>query len=334
MKRKMYVGLLVIVTALILLMAGCGCQHQWLAATCSAPKTCQLCGETEGETLPHTWQEATCSAAKTCTVCAATEGDALPHTWQEATCTVAKTCSVCQTTGGDPLGHTWQDATCTTVKTCTVCQVTEGEPLGHTYSTRNVLTKASCTKDGTVERICADCGHTAKETIAAAGHSWSGATCTTAGVCTVCGAKGSKAKHTYVTSEDQKPSETFAGYRVKKCSACGKENAEYYTKSHTYDLDSIASKIASHAKSKGFKPVIKKLDEYSGKVAYGVWELERAGGPDKLIKDAKKWITNTYNEMTEDGASLGDRELYIYVYYVQSGSFGGGFFGVYMKPSF
>ena len=89
MKRRVLVGILAMV--LILLLTGCKCEHEWMAATCAAPKTCQKCGETEGETLPHTWQEATCSAPKTCTVCGATEGEALPHTWQEATCSAPKT---------------------------------------------------------------------------------------------------------------------------------------------------------------------------------------------------------------------------------------------------
>lgn len=300
--------------------------------------SCTGCDATESkpiEKLPHTLENLTVLAEPNCTQEGQGQGD----------CTV---CGALQITEKIPTNDTHvfantviREATCTDpgegTNTCQLCQHSEPcqyELKAHTYNTQNVLTKTSCTKDGTVERICADCGHTAKETVAATGHSWSGATCKTAGVCTACGAKGSKAKHSYVTSENHKPSETFAGYRVKKCSACGKEISEYYTKSHTYDLDAIASKIASHAKSKGFKPVIKKLNEYSGKVAYGVWELDRLGGPDKLISSAKKWITSTYKEMTEDGAPLGDRELYIYVYYVESGSIGGGYFGVYMKPSF
>lgn len=29
-----------------------GCQHEWQEATCTTPKTCKLCGETEGEAVP------------------------------------------------------------------------------------------------------------------------------------------------------------------------------------------------------------------------------------------------------------------------------------------
>ena len=40
--------------AMVLSMVGCGCDHQWQDATCSAPKTCTRCGETSGEALEHT----------------------------------------------------------------------------------------------------------------------------------------------------------------------------------------------------------------------------------------------------------------------------------------
>ncbi len=171
MRKKLLVVLSPLM--LILLLTACGCEHEWQEASCSAPKTCSACGETEGETLPHTWLDATCSAAKTCSVCNTTEGEALPHTWLDATCTVPKTCSVCSATEGEPLGHTWQDATCTTVKTCTVCQVTEGEPLGHTWQ------DATCT----VPKTCSVCSTTEGQTAA---HTWQEATTEAPKTCSVC----------------------------------------------------------------------------------------------------------------------------------------------------
>ena len=171
MKRNILICALVMV--LILLLAGCGCDHEWLAVTCAAPKTCQLCGETEGEALPHTWQDATCTAAKTCTVCQATEGEPLPHTWQDATCTAAKICTVCQTTEGEPLPHTWQDATCTAAKICTVCQTTEGEALGHQWK------DATCT----APKTCSVCQATEGKTAA---HKWQDATTDAPKTCSVC----------------------------------------------------------------------------------------------------------------------------------------------------
>lgn len=171
MKKCMLLCALAMV--LILLLAGCGCSHEWFVATCSAPKTCSLCGETEGEPLPHTWQDATCTNAKTCTVCKATEGEPLPHTWQDATCTDAKICTVCATTEGTALGHTWQDATCTTLKTCSVCQFTEGDLLPHTWQ------DATCT----VPKTCSVCQLTEGETAA---HKWQAATTEAPKTCSVC----------------------------------------------------------------------------------------------------------------------------------------------------
>ena len=52
--------------------------HEWVEATCTAPKTCSRCGATEGEALGHDWKEATTEAPKTCTRCGATEGEKLP----------------------------------------------------------------------------------------------------------------------------------------------------------------------------------------------------------------------------------------------------------------
>ena len=73
---RKYALLCALVMALGLILSGCGCDHEWYAATCKAPKTCSLCGETQGEALPHTWQDATCTTAKICTVCDTTEGEA------------------------------------------------------------------------------------------------------------------------------------------------------------------------------------------------------------------------------------------------------------------
>lgn len=53
---------LVLAMILMALMAGCSCQHEWQDATCTAPKTCSKCGETEGEVLAHVqgeWEIAT-----------------------------------------------------------------------------------------------------------------------------------------------------------------------------------------------------------------------------------------------------------------------------------
>ena len=37
------------------------CEHEWSDATCTAPKTCSVCGATEGEVAEHTFVEGVCS---------------------------------------------------------------------------------------------------------------------------------------------------------------------------------------------------------------------------------------------------------------------------------
>ena len=68
------------------------CEHAYDNA-CDA--TCNLCGEAR-EVAGHNYADATCTAAKTCSVCGATEGEALGHTWVDGE--DAKTCSVCGAT--------------------------------------------------------------------------------------------------------------------------------------------------------------------------------------------------------------------------------------------
>lgn len=99
MKKKLLIGAMMMV--LTLLLAACGCDHEWQAASCTAAKTCQLCGEVEGEALGHTWQEAACETPKTCSTCKITEGEALGHDWQEATTEQPKTCLRCEMTEGE-----------------------------------------------------------------------------------------------------------------------------------------------------------------------------------------------------------------------------------------
>lgn len=223
--RRLY--LLALCAMLFLLLAACGCQHEWKDATCDAPKTCTLCGVTEGEALNHQWQDATCTAPKTCALCSKTEGEALghvyddsapdcenpkicstcgqpegkatPHTWLDADCANPKTCSVCAKTEGEPAAHQWLDATCTAPKTCENCGLTEGEATDHTW------VDATC--DTT--RTCSACGATEGAPL---GHSWLAATCETAKTCENCGATDGEAKgHSWQEATCVLP---------KICSAC------------------------------------------------------------------------------------------------------------------
>ncbi len=227
MKKRMY--LLMLAALLCLLLAACGCKHEWAEADCDTPKTCTLCGETEGEPLQHQWKDATCLEPKTCTLCNKTEGEALghafpdgrvpdcenpakctacevleqeakPHTWVDATCDAPKTCSVCNKTEGEKLEHVWQDATCTEPKTCTLCGLTEGAPLGHSWMAATCDTPKSCE----------NCGMTDGE---AKGHTWQDATCVSPKLCTVCYAtEGEALGHDWKEATSKDP---------RTCRVCG-----------------------------------------------------------------------------------------------------------------
>lgn len=60
--------------------------HTWNEASCTEPKTCTICGETEQTPVGHNWTDATCTDPKTCTVCGKTEGDALGHDYVDGAC--------------------------------------------------------------------------------------------------------------------------------------------------------------------------------------------------------------------------------------------------------
>ena len=113
----------------------------------SEGKHCGVCGEVLVEQTPtgvlgHNWLDATCAAPKTCSRCGITEGE--PHGVHDdvveivdPTCTEGGykkiTCTVCGDTvisdQKPPLGHDWTEVTTEAPKTCERCGETEGDPL-------------------------------------------------------------------------------------------------------------------------------------------------------------------------------------------------------------
>ncbi len=51
------------------------CDHQWIEATCTEPKTCSICGITEGNPLGHDFAPATVDSPKKCKICGLEEGE-------------------------------------------------------------------------------------------------------------------------------------------------------------------------------------------------------------------------------------------------------------------
>ena len=229
--------------------------HDWKEATCTEPRTCTICGATEGEPSGHSWKEATCTEPKTCTVCGATEGDPAGHVWGEAACTEPRTCTVCGASEGEARGHEWKDATCTEPKTCTVCGATEGDPAGHRWK------DATCTEPKT----CEVCGATEGDP---AGHSWKEATCTEPKICTVCGAAegdpaGHKAGEAVKENEKAPGCEEKGSYdKVVYCTVCheeiSREKVETEPTGHSWDEGRITTRPG--CEEKGIKTFTCKND--------------------------------------------------------------------------
>ena len=118
---KKVLSLIAILCLALVCFAGCDlfnqptetpCEHTWADATCTAPKTCSLCGATDGEALGHT-EETVAGTAATCTESGMTDG---------------KKCTVCgvttvEQTAIDALGHKAgkDDGDVTTAVTCERC---------------------------------------------------------------------------------------------------------------------------------------------------------------------------------------------------------------------
>ena len=86
-------------------LSGCQCEHDWKEATCTSPKTCSICNETEGNALGHNWNAATCTNPEKCSRCEETRGITIDHKWIDATCLEPQKCSICSATQGMALGH-------------------------------------------------------------------------------------------------------------------------------------------------------------------------------------------------------------------------------------
>ena len=120
---KKTLSLCILLFAFCILLTACGnkCEHTYDNA-CDV--TCNECGEER--TVTHDFADADCLNPKTCTVCGKTEGSALGHEWTTPDvdlCEVQSTCSRCGATDGENKEHTPEndDNDCSTALNCGVC---------------------------------------------------------------------------------------------------------------------------------------------------------------------------------------------------------------------
>ncbi len=122
--------------------------HKWVDATYTAPKTCSVCGKTEGQPLVCT-KHIDANADHKCDNCSVALPENCEHAaWHDATCDEPKVCKNCGKVEGEALGHQWQPATTLAPKTCSVCGKTEGQPLGCNHV------------DNNNDKKCDNCGET------------------------------------------------------------------------------------------------------------------------------------------------------------------------------
>ena len=228
MKRLIVI---LLVLALAFSLAGCGHKHEWKEATCTEPKTCATCGETEGEPLGHTWVEATCTEPKTCSVCGETEGEPLGHTWVDATETEPKTCSVCGLTEGEPLGPdeealraaeeaaraAEEEAARLAEEEAAKAAEEEAARAAEEEAAKAAEEEALLAKVAEEEALLAIEAKAAEEE-AAHEHSWMEATCTEPKTCSICGeTEGEALGHSWIEATCTEP---------KTCSVCGETEGE------------------------------------------------------------------------------------------------------------
>ena len=141
--------------------------HDWKAATCTDPKTCKRCGETEGAALGHDW-----------------EGE-----WSSNADNHWHACTRCDAKDGKGAHNPGASATETTPQTCTDCGYVIDPATGHVCA--NHLTKvdrveADCTTPGNIEHYKCTCNKLYADLTAsvplteeqvklnALGHNWAG----------------------------------------------------------------------------------------------------------------------------------------------------------------
>lgn len=122
--------------------------HIWAEATCTEPRTCTDCGETQGEALGHVWTEADCRSSETCSVCGETQGSIGEHVWTKADCRSPKTCSICGETEGETAPHDYDES-----GTCTVCYAQRIEITWDNMNDFFTVTYSTSSLDSTYDRI-------------------------------------------------------------------------------------------------------------------------------------------------------------------------------------
>ena len=207
------------------------CKHDFAPATCTTPKTCRLCQQTEGTPLYHRYN--------------VFDYDATGH-WHECACGAMDEeifeheFSLCY----DTQSH-WSKCRCGFVK----------DVASHKLDAGTVTKKATCTATGTKVYKCKDCGATLKtETLSKISHNYTASTCGKTTKCSMCGKTGSKLAHTYTNACDTKCNRCSAKRSIthkyasatctkaKTCKVCGKTSGSKLGHKYSNDCDTSCNR--------------------------------------------------------------------------------------------
>lgn len=240
----------------------------------------------------HDWRDATCTEPRTCAICGRTEGDALGHSWQPATCTEPETCERCGVQQGKPVGHkvkewkTQTEATCANegiaVGKCVNCGEEQKQNIPkteHSFGDWVVDKEASCTEKGSQHRVCAQCGKTETQDIAMLDH--------TEGEWTV-------TKAPTITSSGT----VLPGEKSLKCSVCGK-----VLKTEKVELNMSKSQLNAYKKGQSYlkytsfsyKSLIKQLEFEGFSHDDAVFAVDNCGADwnEQAAKKAQSYLDYT-----------------------------------------
>lgn len=264
-------------------LTGCECEHKWTDADCKTAKTCQLCGETQGNPRNHRWDKATCNTPKTCRLCGETNGEALGHSWENATCTSPIMCTVCSEISGAALGHSWKEATCVDSAICYTCGETSGDALGHKTDSWTIMSESTCSVEGIQTAKCLICGETVEEKMELIDHipgDW------------------------IVTSE---PTENEEGIRTRNCAVCG---TEMETETFSLSAEELEAFYKNKCKSISYTDLSRYPDDYEGEYVtfYG-----------KVVQICSEASSSLYYS-TYRVAVSGDYDAVIYIFIDNYGS--------------
>ena len=134
------------------------CSHTWVDADCDTPKTCSICGATEGDALGHATEEddGNCLTPIVCPRCneVLTSGKTqhIAHA-DDGDCTTPIDCTICGTIITSATdGHSAEpdDHDCTTPTKCVTCEKVLVEAKAHTPAKDdgNCMTEIKCTECG------------------------------------------------------------------------------------------------------------------------------------------------------------------------------------------